>query len=652
MFNLTVAQLRAALTIDRYKFHYINALLLSIGVFTPIVSGIYFNQLSIGISAALGALLVGIFNPDEPYPILARSLFASLICISTAALIGLVVSSSPLIIIFVSAFLAGICGFSGALGPHANVIGMLSLVAFCLFAGSGAGNTTILKMVGAIFAGGIFQLSIVFSGWLLKTFYPMRRQLANAFYALGDAAKYDPKKLISPTLILPLIAVKSGIPLSGAIGKTADWLNDLTDQCELLHMNFIQLAYRIEHENDDKKKESLKISCKYLGEKAHQIGESILIPRHLIFFNKSAQNFPINDACIELASHPEIQVIENSLHKIYETLNKPYPFGRFSETGPPRRFDFHPLELLQSNIASDNIFFRHALRLAIVMPIAWTLGFTLFNDHEFWLPMTVAWIAKADYAGSVSRILARVVGTILGAVLAGFLIFFSPPDTWLYLAYVFGSIFAFYACLFVNYAVAVFFITTLILFLIRLSHQANELAVLDERIVATIIAGGLMLVASNIKPVFNGGQIIPSFLKLLDECKKYVRSAITNPNSDSLNSQPVKAARLKTMALVEAAKYEPYVSKLSQARAEKILMAILEAMFSVLSIQTEASGHPIEPETTLYLEDIEKALSLLAARFKDLENGLESTDCAEMQMLSSKVNHAALLALGRAYSYL
>jgi uncharacterized membrane protein YccC len=652
MFNFTVAQLRAVLTIDRYKFHYINALLLSIGVLIPIGSGIYFNQLSLGISAALGALLVGIFNPDEPYPILARSLFASLICISTAALIGLVVSSSPLIIIFVSVFLAGICGFSGVLGPHANVIGMLSLVSFCLFAGNGAADTTILKMIGAIFAGGILQLTIVLSGWLLKTFYPMRRQLANAFYALGDAAQYEPKKLISPALISPLIALKSGIPFSGAIGKTADWLNDLTDQCEILHINFIQLAFRIEHENDDEKKECLKIYCKYLGEKAHRLGETVLIPRHLIFFNKHSKNFPNKDGCIELASCPEIQAIENTMHKIFETLNRPFPFGKSSETGPPRRFDFHPLELIKSNIANDNIFLRHAVRLAIVTPIAWTLGFTLFSAHEFWLPMTVAWIAKPDYVGSVSRILARVVGTILGTVLAGFLLFFSPPDVWLYLAYVFGSIFAFYACLFVNYAVAVFFITTLILFLIRLSNPANELVVMDERIVATIIAGGLMLVASNIKPVFNGGQIIPSFINLLDECKKYVRAAITNPNSEFLHTQPVKAARLKTMALIEAAKYEPYASKLSQERAEKVLMALLEAMFSVLSIQTEASAHPIKSETTLHLEDIERALALLTAKFKDLENGVESTDCTEMQMLSSQVNNTALLALGRAYSHL
>lgn len=652
MFNFTVAHLRAALTFDRYKFHYISALLLSIGVLIPIALGIYFNQLSLGIGAALGALLVGIFNPDEPYPILARSLFASLICISTAALIGLVVSSSPLLIIFASVFLAGICGFSGALGTHANVIGMLSLVSFCLFAGNGAADTTILKMIGAIFAGGILQLTMILSGWPLKTFYPMRRQLANSFYALGDAAQYEPKKLISPALISPLIVLKSGIPFSGAQGKTAAWLNELTDQCEILHVNFIQLAFRIEHENDDENKEYLKIYCKYLGEQAHRLGEAILIPRHLFFFNEHSKNYPNKDGHIALTSFPEIQAIENTLHKIYETLNKPFPIGKSSETGPPRRFNFHPLELLKSNIANDNIFLRHAIRLAIVSPIAWTLGFTLFSAHEFWLPMTVAWIAKPDYAGSVSRIMARVVGTVLGTLLAGFLIFLSPQDTWLYLAYIFGSLFAFYACLFVNYAVAVFFITTLILFLIGLSHPANELVILDARVVATTLAGGLMLVASNIKPVFNGEQIIPSFLNLLDECKKYVRSAITNPNSEFLHAQPVKSARLKTMALIEAAKYEPYVGKLSQERAEKVLMALLEAMFGVLNIQTEASTHQIKTDINLQLESIERALELITTKLKDLENGVESTVGIEMKILSPNPNNTALLALERAYSYL
>ena len=90
--KLTLHHLRAALSFDRYQFHFQNSFFLALGLALPLAGGIYFQNLSFGICAAFGALFVGIFNPDEPYPVLARSLLASLLCITAAAFLGQIVS--------------------------------------------------------------------------------------------------------------------------------------------------------------------------------------------------------------------------------------------------------------------------------------------------------------------------------------------------------------------------------------------------------------------------------------------------------------------------------------------------------------------------------------------------------------------------------
>ncbi len=653
MFNLTLAHIRAALTFDRYRFHFQHSLALTIGVIVPIILGLYFDHLALGISAAVGAILVGVFNPDEPYPILVRTLFACLICISCAAVIGMLVSDSHLTVIIISVIVAGLCGFAGVLGPHAAVIGMLSLVTFCLFSGKGISNfSTILQITAAVFAGGLLQLTIAIRGWPFKTFYPMRRQLANAYYALGDAAQKEPDKILSPSLISILLAAKNGITYSGAVGTTAKWLNQLADQCEVLRLGLMRLAYLRENETDAAQRELLNRYSFHLGQQVHVLGETLLNPQHVISFKERSKNFVLNKTNIDALQHPEIVSIEQTLNDIYKLLSRPFPIGKSSTTGKPLRFILHPLDLIKNNIDINNIFFRHAIRLSIVIPLAWIISYALLSENQFWVPLTVAWIAKPDYVGTVPRILARVIGTILGAGLSWLIIFTFQPDTWLLVALIFASAFAVYAYLLVNYAAAVFFITGLALFLTRIAHPTDTLALIDERIFATLIAGVLALIAANIKPIFSGEKIIPSFLDLLEECKKYISLGTVDPQHIFLHAQPVKAARLKTMAFIDAAKYEPYTGKLSQEKAEKVLMTLLEAMFNVLSTQAEAAMKHQKSEIELHIKEIEKALDLLIAKFKALEDGVTHGDNNAMKSIETESNNPTVIAISKAYSYL
>ena len=650
-FNLALDHVRAALCFDRYQFHFQNSFFLALGLALPLAGGIYFQNLSFGICAAFGALFVGIFNPDEPYPILARSLLASLLCITAAGFLGELVSSSHILIITSSIFVAAICGFAGALGPHASLIGMLSLVVFCLFAGKYTVGSEIFEHAEALFAGGLLQLSFALIGWPLRTFYPLRRQLANAYYMLGDAAQKEPVSLFSPTLASSLFLVSNGIPLSGASGKTARWMLALADQCEIMRINLIALAYRREHEANQENRRALDMYCQYLGAKVHILGESILLRGRLRKMNKiPAPEVPMG--VLNPKSCTEIIAIEQSITSAYRLLDCTFPIGAYADVGKASSFVWRPLQTIKNNLRVDSAYFLHGIRLAIALPIAWILGFHLLDQNQFWIPLTIAWITKPDYAGTVPRILARVIGTLLGAIFAGLTISALLPGPWLLLLLVLGSAFAVYACLLVNYAATVFFITGLVLFLIRLINPEGELVLVEERIGATLIGGAIALIISHIKPVFVGKKIIPSLLHLLEECKKYVELASSDPEHAILHVQAVRAARLDATNIIEAAKLEPNQEALSAQAAEKILMSLLEGMYIVASIQTNALINKSKSELDPHSADIKMALDLLINKIQAISNNDFHPDDAAMKALETNSQNSVLQCLGRAYSFL
>jgi len=74
---------------------------------------------------------------------------------------------------------------------------------------------------------------------------------------------------------------------------------------------------------------------------------------------------------------------------------------------------------------SDQIIL-HSIRLGIVIMIATMLEEILSFPHSYWIPMTVAWIARPDRDGTVEKVTLRVAGTLLGVAIAGALLAITP----------------------------------------------------------------------------------------------------------------------------------------------------------------------------------------------------------------------------------
>lgn len=135
---------------------------------------------------------------------------------------------------------------------------------------------------------------------------------------------------------------------------------------------------------------------------------------------------------------------------------------------------------------------RHALRLALAIAVATTISEYYSVPHQYWIPMTVAWIAKPDSTGTVVRVAQRVAGTIFAvSLLVAWGIWLPKPQWALIIAIGVGAYLTF-AFIFANYTIAVFGITIFIVATFALAGGLLEISVYF-RAAATFAAALIVL---------------------------------------------------------------------------------------------------------------------------------------------------------------
>jgi hypothetical protein len=76
-------------------------------------------------------------------------------------------------------------------------------------------------------------------------------------------------------------------------------------------------------------------------------------------------------------------------------------------------------EALRANLTPRSPSFQHALRLGIALGTGvaayWVLD---FSEHGFWIPLTVLFVLRPEYATTFDRLVLRGTGTVVGLVLA------------------------------------------------------------------------------------------------------------------------------------------------------------------------------------------------------------------------------------------
>jgi uncharacterized membrane protein YccC len=189
----------------------------------------------------------------------------------------------------------------------------------------------------------------------------------------------------------------------------------------------------------------------------------------------------------------QLPMVRRSLRATMDRVNERAAFSM-------ELFDLGTLTLrplaasLNLNGQFDPSLVRHTMR-AVILALGGVAFFIQSGfSHGYWLPFTMLVVLQPDFGSTREKAAQRVVGTLAGGLIASSLLWLHPPAAVLLVAIAITiALFAYY--LKRNYAVAVVFITLMVVLLTEAQHPVT-LAFTLERMASTLLGGMLALAAA------------------------------------------------------------------------------------------------------------------------------------------------------------
>ncbi|WP_028298904.1 FUSC family protein [Olivibacter sitiensis] len=177
---------------------------------------------------------------------------------------------------------------------------------------------------------------------------------------------------------------------------------------------------------------------------------------------------------------------------------------------------YHP-KLLRDNLTFESGNFRHALRLTIVMLVAYGLSqFFALGHHSYWILITILVIMKPGFSVTKKRNFQRLVGTVLGGLFGTIFLILVKNESVHFIVMLFMMVSA-YTFIRHNYILGTFFLTPYILIAYTfMSNSTNTLAIMQERVIDTLFGSSLAFFSSYIIfPSWERAQLKVSMQKML-----------------------------------------------------------------------------------------------------------------------------------------
>lgn len=147
---------------------------------------------------------------------------------------------------------------------------------------------------------------------------------------------------------------------------------------------------------------------------------------------------------------------------------------------------------LREHWARRDLFRLHAMRLTAAIVIGVVIEQRDLHPHANWIPIVIAWVTLPDRHGTVTKVAARITGTLLGAVAMWFVGTVLDLHGYEVAAVIAMGAFISVWLLRANYSLAVIGITIFMLGLFDLLGQPIQMLI-RNRILDTIVAGVIVL---------------------------------------------------------------------------------------------------------------------------------------------------------------
>ena len=632
-----------------------KAMILGLGITLPIITGVYFGKLEIGLALAVGALLgspsdvAGSFR-NKNFGILLSALFAVV-----ASLAGGLLNFSVWIVIPIVGILMFIFSYFSVYGFRASLISFSGLFALVL---SFANISNVLEFYERAFLiglGGVWYLILTIIWHKINPKAQTEQLLSQGLDLTSNYLKVR-GELLAPNSDRESLHRKL-LDLQANLNANHETLRDILISSrktsgssnyqrkrllifiQLVDILELAMANPVNYEKMDeilsKYPEKIKLFQQLIFDMASRINylSEIFLHSKKISSSILLEDFlrQIRDQIVSMNIAEDKESLENSIllknlydyqHKQVEKINKierilsdkNFKEINFVKRTEAQRFLVHQeydLKILTENFSLKSAIFKHSLRLALVVMIGFAIGTYFSLQNTYWILLTIIVIMRPNYGLTKQRSKQRIIGTLIGGVIATGIVLIIQNTT-VYAILAISSLVLAFSMVQRNYKTSATFITLSVVFIYALLTP-DVISVIQFRIIDTIIGAGLAAIGNlilwpsweflGIKTIV--GASLKANKEYLLTIQKYYQEKGNLPTSYKLSR---KAAFLATGNLSMAFQRMTQEPKSKQLHLDKFYEVVVlnnTLLSSLASLGTYIQNHPTTKASNYFNNYIE-----------------------------------------------
>lgn len=551
--------LHACLRLQRANVQWMAGLRTGILITLALLVGLGVGQVDVALSISMGMLFVSIADCADSRRVRMRIMLWATLWISVGVLLGGLASEFRVTHVFIALVIAAACGYAGALGPRGALIGVLTLVLFAFYAGAAVVvDVAVLDTVYFI-VGGLLTLVVNLLFTPPRRLGAVRSGIAHSYRELQDAAQRRGIELAAPTVAAAVMSARAMVDHEGCVGASAAWANRLLSSAERTRL--AMLALISERSIDPAYVDALTAE---LSLTARAIADEVATPLGLPGSRRRGRARARLSLLLEVtagAPDPRLatlgQDVAEAISSAVAALEEPWPLGSRAEIVTPPHGHAPVLQRLRAHLHWSDPVAEHALRLTIAFGGATAATVIVDVSHAYWVPLTVAWIAKPDLSNTVTRVTMRIAGTMVGLVMVTLILLVvrELPGETIILSFTVGLAGATaLAYLNANYPLAVVGITGFVLLIEHVTGEGETYDII-ARLLATTLAGLWVLLVASVRPRRTGSTAVAAMHATTEALRDY--AAVVRAGEDSTQARArVLSERTAALAAVSAATME------------------------------------------------------------------------------------------------
>jgi uncharacterized membrane protein YccC len=643
-------------------------------------------------SVALGALFVGLAARLNG-PRLAPSAMASdALGLSFSAVVAGLTAGSLWLHLGTLVVWCFVGGLMVALGPGRSVIGVHGVMALIVFGRQPRSVHESVTMGLLVLVGGLAQTGVQVAVRVPIGLRPQRRATADVFRAL--ASGYDDRSgtWSAPTARAIDAATVTLRPAALVVRRDAEALRGMVDEARRIRLELITIEGLTRRLPDIASTLATVDELRQLtGRLLRGLADALEAPRdaattdgeRLPIAEIRAASAALGDAVARgtdgdgpdaasaavvshfLSLRGQLRAAVRLVGPATDRSGGPIvpSMGQIRHGTPSRPHPFDALRgfgvVLSEHLTPASPAFRHAVRLAVVVPLLALIGQHLGLGRSYWIPLSAAVVLRPDFSATMTRGVARVTGSVVGVGVIGAVLAVLHPGTAAATALVCLAAWGAFTFVQSNYAVGVSFLTGLVLLLASVG-QVDTLGIAGDRLLDTVIGGSAALVAYLLWPTWSHSEA-RHLLARLAECQRAYAGAVlarfageapTGPDPGRPAGPPLRdLARNTRLAYTDAqaavgrSLAEPPSKRIDPDLGPGILAALRRVTRAVHGLRTEPLGEAPLPGVAEFATAVEDAL----ARVSDsLESGAAIGELPPLRELYHRVEDAGATMPGRA----